>query len=152
MSPSPRITDKLDRSVSVILRYAQNIVFIQAEELITFLFVASVFLGTVTVIQKNEHVNVTQIQNNIYGPARKALIIFQYIAIIAVQVIFVYASYYWISTNLTFKTPGLRIPFWTVYWVVPFSAALSGIVALIDLIETILTPASAEIFAKKVEE
>lgn len=138
--------------ISVIMRYALNIVFIQTEELITFLFVASVFLGTVTVMQKKEHVNVTQIQNNVSGWARKALVIFQYIVVIAVQIIFVYASYHWISTNISFKTPGLRIPFWTIYWVVPFSAVLSAVIAVIDLIETILTPTSAEIFAKKVEE
>ena len=138
--------------VAVFLRYAFDVTFIQNEELITFLFVASVFLGIVPVLQKKEHVNVTQIQNNLSGMARKCLIIFQYVVIIAVQLIFIYASYYWISTNLSFKTPGLRIPYWVVYWVVPFSALLSGVIGVIDLVEVILTPASAKVFAKKVKE
>lgn len=138
--------------VSVVLRYCFDIVFIQAEELITFLFVGAVFLGLIPVIYKKEHINVALIQNLFHGHGRKTLMIVQHIIIIAIQALFIYASYYWIATNLTFQTPGLRVPFWTVYWVVPFSSLLTGIIAAIDLIEIILTPASAEIFARKVSE
>ena len=137
---------------AVFLRYAFDITFIQNEELITFLFTGTVFLGIVPVLQKKEHVNVTQIQNCVSGMARKCLIVFQYVVIITVQILFLYASYYWISTNLSFKTPGLRIPYWVVYWVVPFGSLLSAVIGIIDLIETILTPASAEIFAKRVKK
>ena len=135
--------------ISVVLRYCFDIVFIQAEELITFLFVGSVFLGLIPVIYKKEHINVALIQNALHGHARKALIAIQHVVIIVIQALFIYASYYWISTNLTFLTPGLKIPFWTVYWVVPFCSLLSGSIAAIDLIEIILTPASAEICAGK---
>lgn len=138
--------------ITVILRYCFDTVFIQAEELITFLFVGVVFLGLAPVIYKKEHVSVSLIQNAFHGWTRKLLIMVQSIVVIGIQVLLIYASYYWISTNLDFRTPGLKIPFWTVYWVVPFSSLLTGIIAAIDLIETICTPVSAEIFGKKVSE
>ena len=54
-------------AAAVILRYFFNIVFIQTEELITFLFIAIVFLGIVPVIQRKEHVAVALIQNMMSG-------------------------------------------------------------------------------------
>ena len=136
-------------AAAVILRYFFNIVFIQTEELITFLFIAIVFPGIVPVIQRKEHVAVALIQNMMSGYARKALIIFQYAVIIVVQVVFLYASYYWIRTNSNFLTPGLRIPYQTIYMLVPVSSFLSGVIAVIDLIETILTPVGDPIFRKE---
>ena len=46
-------------------------------------------------------------------------------------------------------TPGLRIPYQTIYMLVPVSSFLSGVIAVIDLIETILTPVGDPIFRKE---
>lgn len=135
--------------ISVILRYCVGVVFIQTEELITFLFIAVVFLGIVPVMCRKEHISVALIQNALPRPVRKTLIVVQYLIIVLVQVLFLYASYYWISTNLGFLTPGLHIPYFVIYLVVPVSAFLTGIIAVIDLVEIIVTPSSAALFDKE---
>lgn len=123
---------------AVFMRYCFGIVFIQTEELITFLFIATVFLGSVTVMYKKEHVSVTLLQMKAPPALEKLMRIFQYIVIIAVNALIFYASILWIATNMNFLTPGLRIPYWIIYVVVPISCMLSGIIAFIDLVEELL--------------
>ena len=123
---------------AVFLRYCFGIVFIQTEELITFLFIATVFLGSVTVMYQKEHVSVTLLQMKAPPALQKLMRIFQYIIIIAVNALIFYASILWIATNMNFLTPGLRIPYWIIYVVVPISCILSGIIAFIDLVEELL--------------
>lgn len=119
---------------AVFLRYAMDRTFIQQEEAITFMFVAIVFLGAPVVMNAREHVSVTIFQNFLPPVAQKVLTIFQYIAIIAVNVLLIYASRVWIATNMNFLTPGLRIPYWTIYSLLPISCVLSAIIAFIDLL------------------
>lgn len=126
--------------VSVVLRYIFNIVFIQTEELITFLFVATCFLGAVSVMYKKEHVGVALIQAKMPKKVQKVMVVLQYIIIIAVNFLLIYCSYKWIRTNIGYTTPGLRIPYWTVYIVLPISCLLSAIVAILQLIEVIVIP------------
>lgn len=123
---------------AVFLRYCFGIVFIQTEELITFLFIATVFLGSVTVMYKKEHVSVSLLQMKAPHVLQRLMRVFQYIVIIAVNALIFYASILWIGTNMNFLTPGLRIPYWIIYVVVPISCVLSGIIALIDLVEELL--------------
>ena len=119
---------------AVFLRYALDKTFIQQEEAITFMFVAIVFLGAPVVMNAREHVSVTIFQNFLPPFAQKILTIFQYIVIIAVNIVLIHASRVWIATNMNFPTPGLRIPYWTIYSLLPISCVLSGIVAFIDLL------------------
>lgn len=128
----------LSTIISVFLRYVLGRTFIQQEELSTFLFVAAVFLGTATVMHEREHVSVTILQSAMPPTVQKIMMIFQYIVIILVQILLVYASKVWISTNMDFLTPGLRIPYWTIYSLLPISCILSAIVAVIDLIGMLL--------------
>lgn len=126
--------------LSVVLRYVFNIVFIQTEELITFLFVATCFLGGVSVMYKKEHVSVALIQSKMPPKVQKVMVIFQYIIIVAVNCLLIYCSFRWIRTNIGYTTPGLRVPYWTVYIIVPISCFLSAIVAALQLVEVIVIP------------
>lgn len=123
---------------SVILRYCFNTVFIQTEELITFLFIATVFLGSAVVMYKKEHVSVTLLQMYMPRFVQKIMSIFQYVLMIAVNILLVYASSKWIVTNMNFLTPGLRIPYWVIYIVVPVGCVLSSVIAAIDLLKMIV--------------
>jgi len=131
--------------IAVILRYFFEIVFIQTEELITFLFIATVFLGSVVVMYHKEHVSVTLFQMYMPRPIQKLMRVFQYIVMIAVNILLLYASAKWIMTNMNFLTPGLRIPYWCIYAVVPISCTLTSVVAIIDLIEMTVFPGSAHL-------
>ena len=126
--------------VSVVLRYVFGITFIQQEELITFLFVIATFLGTIVVMNQKSHVSVALLQMNMPIPVQKAMEIFKYIVMIAIQVVLLYASQKWIATNQSFLTPGLRILYWTVYIMLPISCFFSMIIQIIDLINTIILP------------
>ena len=59
---------------------------------------------------------------------------------IAIQIVLLYASNKWISTNKSFPTPGLRIPYWTVYIMLPISCFFNMIIQIIDLINIIINP------------
>lgn len=135
---------------AVIMRYVFHRTYIQQEELITFLFVFTVFFATVPVMNAKEHVSIALIENRVPPVPRKIMKIFQYVVIIVVQCLLLYASKKWIETNMNFPTPGLRIPYWTVYISLPLSCALNCVVALIDLIGIVRTPAS--LFKKEGEE
>lgn len=130
--------------IAVFCRYALGRTFIQQEELSTFLFVAIVFLGTPKVMNAREHVSVSIVQMNMPPAVQKFMTVIQYIVIIAVQVLLVRASVVWISTNMDFLTPGLRIPYWTIYSVLPIGCILSAIVAAIDLIGMLLPSGKKE--------
>lgn len=125
---------------AVVLRYIFQITFIQQEELITFLFVVATFLGTVVVMKEKSHVSVALVQMNMPVPVQKAMEIGKYLVMIAVQVVLIYASRKWIATNKSFLTPGLRIPYWTVYIMLPLSCFFSMIIQIIDLINIIIHP------------
>ena len=126
--------------ISVVLRYVFGITYIQQEELITFLFVVATFLGTVVVMNQKTHVSVALLQMNMPVSVQKAMEIFKYIVMIAIQVVLIYASQKWIVTNKNFLTPGLRIPYWIVYIMLPISCFFSMIIQIIDLINIIIKP------------
>lgn len=130
--------------VSVFLRYILNVVFVQTEELITFLFVVTCFLGSVSVMNKGEHVSVSLIQSKVSPKFQKIIMCFQFFLIIAINGILIYASIKWIHTNIGYTTPGMKIPYWTVYVFLPISCGLSGIVAFLKLIIMLKTSYTSE--------
>ncbi len=135
---------------AVILRYVFNIVFIQQEEAITFLFIASVFFGLPPIMYRKTHVSVDLLQDALSPKKKRILKIIQYVIVSVVHIVLVYSSFSMNKTNKNFLTPGLRIPFWTIYSVFPIGIALSFIISVSQLIEYITAPFTTDLDKKEV--
>jgi len=121
--------------ITVLLRYVFNIVFNWTEELIIYLFIASTYFGCILGIKEDEHIKISILKDKL---PPKVKIVFD-VFIDLVTIVFItsaaYLSINWIEKTGKPVTPGLAIPFASVYMMVPISFAL---IALYEIREIVL--------------
>ncbi|TCO74545.1 TRAP transporter small permease [Marinisporobacter balticus] len=118
---------------SVFLRYVCSISFVWAEELITFLFLATTYFGLVIGVRDNEHICIAFLSEKLNGKGKTVLGILIGIVIIFVQIIIVKESIHWIDQVGNVLSPGLRIPNKYIYYMMPTSCILVVVYEIIKI-------------------
>jgi TRAP-type C4-dicarboxylate transport system permease small subunit len=121
--------------VSVMLRYIFSIVFNWTEELIVFLFIASTYFGCVLGIKEDEHIRISLLKDKLPPKVRIVFNVFIDLVTITVVTSAAYLSINWIEKVGRPLTPGLNIPFASIYMMVPISFAL---ITLYEIREIVL--------------
>lgn len=109
---------------TVFLRYLFNVTFTWTEELIIFLFIATTYFGSVVGVREDEHVKISVLKEK-FPP--KIKIIFEIlISCIIISVVLASAilSRDWIVRAGRPLSPGMKIPYFSVYIIVPIAFAL----------------------------
>lgn len=108
--------------LAVILRYIFGIGFMWVTELVTYLFIFSIFFGAAIGIIKKEHITVDVFLKKMPEKVQYIINVIKEIIIIIVQVQVIRSSIQWISKVGSILTPGLSIPSIYIYMIIPISA------------------------------
>lgn len=123
--------------VTVFLRYGLNITFAWAEEAITFIFIATTYLGVVIAVREKEHIAIDYVVKK--SPPWLALLLklFKDGFILWLHYIIFTVSLNWIDKVGNVVAPSLRIPMKYFYYMMPASACLVSLAVVIRMITTI---------------
>jgi TRAP-type C4-dicarboxylate transport system permease small subunit len=110
--------------IAVILRYFFSISFIWSEELVTMLFVGFSFFGCISAVKEKEHIGIDFIVQS-FGPQTRQIfkILASVISIIVLAVV-IFAAIKWIPVAGTIISPGLQLPYYIFYSIIPVSFIL----------------------------
>ncbi len=113
--------------MTVFLRYIFNVAFNWTEELIIFLFIATTYFGIIIGVKEDEHIKISLLKDKL--PA-KIKIVFD-IVICCIDIIVVLGSAYysinWIQKVGKPLTSGLKIPYASIYMILPIAFVLVAI-------------------------
>ena len=119
--------------VSVILRYVFNISFVQSEEAITLVFIATSYFGMALGIRENDHIAITYFSERLPGGLRKAVQVFVMLVIIGTNLIIFKYSQVWIQRVGAIPSPALQLPWGWFYSMVPVSSVIVIFYALVNI-------------------
>jgi TRAP-type transport system small permease protein len=108
--------------LSVILRYIFGISYIWLAELITCLFVITVFFGAAIAIKREEHIKIDFFIKKIPEKVQNIISIIIEIMIISIQIQVIKSSLHWITKVGSTPIPGLYIPSKYIYLILPLGA------------------------------
>lgn len=120
--------------VSVFLRYVFNISFVQAEELMTIIFVASTFFGAALGVREKEYIAITGLFDRLPKGVMKTFRILVFLIIIVVSVTVFYFSMIWIQRVGAVPSPATGIKNGIYYSIVPISFALTIFYSFINIL------------------
>lgn len=107
--------------LSVILRYVFNISFVQYEEAVTMIFIATTYFGMSLGVREGDHIAITFFSDKAPLRVRKAIEIVVTLIMIGVAYVMVRQSLIWIQRVGSAPSPGMRVPFKYFYSIVPVS-------------------------------
>lgn len=128
--------------ITVVLRYVFNTSIFGSQEIGDYLFIYMSAMGAGLLIQNGEHIRVDFFTKRSV-PVRKALMAFQHVVVIALQVFLMLHALNWIDMVGGFLTPLLHIEQRWVQYAIPVCMILSILFSLFKLMtlfskETIL--------------
>jgi TRAP-type C4-dicarboxylate transport system permease small subunit len=124
--------------VSVVLRYVFNISFVESEEGITLLFVATTYFGMALGVREKDHIAITYFADNAPPRVQTAIRIFIMMLIIIISAVVFRQSLIWIEKVGGIPSPAIHIPYKYFYVMVPISAAIMIFYALVDILAVFL--------------
>ncbi|OHD77404.1 MAG: hypothetical protein A3J97_16215 [Spirochaetes bacterium RIFOXYC1_FULL_54_7] len=119
--------------VSVFFRYALNISFVQSEEAITLIFIATSYFGMALGIRENDHIAISYFSDKLPGRLRKAVQVFVMLVIIGVNWIVFKYSLEWIERVGAVPSPALQMPWGWFYAMVPLTSVIVVFYALVNI-------------------
>jgi TRAP-type C4-dicarboxylate transport system permease small subunit len=120
--------------ISVFLRYIFNISFVESEEAITLLFVATTYFGMALGVREKDHIAITYFADKASPWTRKAIRIFIMTIIIIISAVVFRQSLIWIAKVGGIPSPAIHIPYKYFYAMVPISSAIMIFYALVDIL------------------
>jgi TRAP-type C4-dicarboxylate transport system permease small subunit len=120
--------------LQVIARYAFNHALPWPEELGRFLFAWIVFLGTASVIQADEMLNLDLVYR--YLPKRAAAVLKLVVSLIVFVFLLVMCKggYELMIRQASQRSVGLEVPMGIVYFVIPFATLLMALIVLLRIV------------------
>jgi len=112
---------------TVFLRYIFNVTFAWTEELIVFSFIATTYFGSIVGVREDEHVKISVLKEKL---PPKIKIIFEILIsciIITVVVASAILSRDWIIRAGRPLSPGIKIPYFSLYIIAPIAFVLMAI-------------------------
>jgi len=128
--------------LQVIARYAFNHALPWPEELGRFLFAWIVFLGTVSVIQADEMLNLDLVYRYIPKGAAAVLKLVVSLIVFVFLLVMCKGGYELMIRQASQRSVGLEIPMGIVYFVIPFATLLMALIVLLRIVRM-----SRELFA-----
>jgi TRAP-type C4-dicarboxylate transport system permease small subunit len=130
--------------LQVIARYAFNHALPWPEELGRFLFAWIVFLGTVSVIQADEMLNLDLVYRYIPKGAAAFLRLLVSLIVFAFLLVMLKGGYELMIRQASQRSVGLDIPMGVVYFVIPFGTLLMALIMFLRILRM-----SRNLFAPK---
>lgn len=120
--------------ISVLLRYFFSIAFVQSEELLTMVFVATTFFGSALGLREGDHIAITNFVDMTNEKARKVFAIICQLIIIFVSGIMIYYSIRMISKvgNVPSAATGIKRGWY--YAIIPTSFVFTIFYAAVNII------------------
>jgi TRAP-type C4-dicarboxylate transport system permease small subunit len=120
--------------LQVIARYVFNHALPWPEELGRFLFAWIVFLGTVSVIQADEMLNLDILYHWIPQNASAALRLLVALIVFAFLLVMLKGGFELMVRQASQRSVGLEIPMGVVYFVIPFGTLLMALIMLLRIL------------------
>ena len=120
--------------LQVIARYAFNHALPWPEELGRFLFAWIVFLGTVSVIQADEMLNLDLIYRYIPEGAAAGLRLLVALIVFVFLLVMCKGGYELMIRQASQRSVGLEVPMGIVYFVIPFATLLMALIVLLRIV------------------
>ncbi len=121
--------------LQVIARYAFNHALPWPEELGRFLFAWIVFLGTVSVIQADEMLNLDLIYRYIPERAAAGLRLLVALIVFVFLVVMMKGGYELMIRQASQRSVGLEVPMGIVYFVIPFATLLMALIMFFRILK-----------------
>jgi TRAP-type transport system small permease protein len=119
--------------IQVVMRYLFATSFLWGEELSLFAFIWCVFLGSAICSRRNAHFSFDLFEGLLHGRAAAAQRLAVDVAVLAVTVLLVAAGWEFSRLSLQRLSPALGITLFVPTVVIPASAALMLLAALVDI-------------------
>jgi TRAP-type C4-dicarboxylate transport system permease small subunit len=124
--------------VSVFLRYALNISFVESEEAITLLFVATTYFGMALGVREGDHIAITYFADIAPPRVRTAIRVLIMLIVIAVSAVVFRQSLHWIAKVGGVPSPSIHIPYKYFYAMVPVSSVLMIFYAAVNILSLVV--------------
>ena len=121
--------------ISVILRYVFSIAFVQSEELLTMVFVATTFFGAALGLRESEHIAVSNFVSAMPAKPRKVFAIIGQVVIIVVSLGMIYYSYRMIMKVGKVPSPATGIPRGYYYAMIPISFLFTIFYGVVNILK-----------------
>jgi TRAP-type transport system small permease protein len=121
--------------LQVVARYAFNHALPWPEELGRFVFAWIVFLGTVSVIQADEMLNLDLIYRYIPERAAAALKLLVALIVFVFLLVMFKGGYELMIRQASQRSVGLDVPMGIVYFVIPFATLLMALIMLLRILK-----------------
>ncbi len=121
--------------ISVILRYVFSIAFVQSEELLTMVFVATTFFGAALGLRESEHIAVSNFVSAMPTKARKVFAVIGQVVIILVSMGMIYYSYRMIMKVGKVPSPATGIPRGYYYAMIPITFLLTIFYGVVNILK-----------------
>lgn len=135
---------------SVILRYLFHLTFVWAEAAITMLFIGTTYFGAVLGVREDEHIGISYFVERFPENIQRYVQSFGMLVIIIVQTFIFKTSLTWIEKVGKTVDVALKVPMSYLYIMVPISAVLIILYAIVKII-SYLFPGVIEERKKKEE-
>lgn len=130
--------------VSVFLRYVFNVSFVESEEAITLVFVATTYFGMALGVREKDHIAITYFAEKAPPRLRTVIRIFIMLLITAVMAVVLRQSLVWIAKVGGIPSPAIHIPYKYFYVMVPISSGIMIFYALVDIVSVFVPIDPAE--------
>ncbi|WP_319755943.1 TRAP transporter small permease [uncultured Sphaerochaeta sp.] len=121
--------------ISVILRYVFSIAFVQSEELLTMVFVATTFFGAALGLRESEHIAVSNFVSAMPAKPRKVFAVIGQVVIIVVSMGMIYYSYRMIMKVGKVPSPATGIPRGYYYAMIPISFLFTAFYGVVNILK-----------------
>ncbi|WP_320121167.1 TRAP transporter small permease [uncultured Sphaerochaeta sp.] len=121
--------------ISVILRYVFSIAFVQSEELLTMVFVATTFFGAALGLRESEHIAVSNFVSAMPAKPRKVFAVIGQVVIIVVSLGMIYYSYRMIMKVGKVPSPATGIPRGYYYAMIPISFLFTIFYGVVNILK-----------------
>nr|WP_321304472.1 TRAP transporter small permease [uncultured Sphaerochaeta sp.] len=121
--------------ISVILRYVFSIAFVQSEELLTMVFVATTFFGAALGLRESEHIAVSNFVSAMPAKPRKVFAVIGQVVIIVVSMGMIYYSYRMIMKVGKVPSPATGIPRGYYYAMIPISFLFTIFYGVVNILK-----------------
>lgn len=119
--------------ISVILRYLFNISFVQSEEAITLIFIATSYFGMALGIREHDHIAISYFAERLPGRLKKAAQVWVMLVISGTSLVVLQYSLVWIDRVGAVPSPALQLPWGWFYAMVPVSSGIVIFYALVNI-------------------
>ncbi len=120
--------------LTVILRYFFGVTFVTSEAAITFIFIATTYLGIALGIREKDHIDIPFLYEKMGPRTQLFLDILINLIIIAIMVIMYKYSLKWIKVVGNTANPSLHIKMKYFYYMVPVSSIISIFYCFVDIL------------------